>query len=535
MSDDARKNASRRVNFAVMVSFLGRTMGILSSLFLLPVLFRFLSDEEIGLWFLLLSSQTFLGLLGFGVAPTMARHIAFAKGLSGPDPEVELTGESRERIANLVTTGRYILFGVAALVLLVALPIGYFAIKGLDLVEVPYSTANMAWLIVCIGYSIGVYIQYLSSYLIGIGYVGWDTTIRILVEFVALGAKFLIVIFGGGIVGLAIAQVATAVVNRALVVAFIRKRRPDLFHLKGRWQRSLVQETWRPAISYWVMMLGAFMLSKTDAYFIAFFKGVNELPLYQAAYRLFENVMDIAILFTTTSATFISQAWKAEDMRGVHALSFRSWRIGVVVMATGAAFLLTGGNDFLHLWLKTEDQLPMLVLVMIACLFGMRVNFKLLSMAARATDFERWAVTSVIAGILNLGLTWWLIQELGLWGVPLSTLIAVTVTNGWYVTYHSLKRLKVSFGRYLLNMPLFGAGIFLVCFLSIEGLFDAASHLTFYQEQTDWARVAISSGVCAIVGGSAFIAVSFSRVTGQLRRVSRRMHGMVRKQPSPSV
>ena len=55
----------------------------MSSLVSLPILFRLMDEDELGLWQLLGNSQMFLGLLGFGVGPILTRHIALAKGRSG--------------------------------------------------------------------------------------------------------------------------------------------------------------------------------------------------------------------------------------------------------------------------------------------------------------------------------------------------------------------------------------------------------------------------------------------------------------------
>jgi O-antigen/teichoic acid export membrane protein len=51
-------SASKRIAIAVTISWVSRAVSILSGLLLMPILFRFMGKEELGLWFLLGNFQT---------------------------------------------------------------------------------------------------------------------------------------------------------------------------------------------------------------------------------------------------------------------------------------------------------------------------------------------------------------------------------------------------------------------------------------------------------------------------------------------
>ncbi|NET53271.1 MAG: hypothetical protein F6K09_32785, partial [Merismopedia sp. SIO2A8] len=69
--------------------------------------------------------------------------------------------------------------------------------------------------------------------------------------------------------------------------------------------------------------------------------------------------------------------------------------------------------------------------------------------SARATGNEEYAISSLAAGVLNIGLTMILIKPLGLWGVSLATLLSLMLTNNWYALYKPLLRLKLNLKEYI--------------------------------------------------------------------------------------
>src|ERR1043165_4032693 len=97
-----------RILFGGVAAWFGRGISILLSLVLMPMLFRHLPKEELGVWLLLGQSWAAMGILDLGFAVTLTRRIALAKGKSGSDPNGALTPESLSEIADLVTCGRRI-------------------------------------------------------------------------------------------------------------------------------------------------------------------------------------------------------------------------------------------------------------------------------------------------------------------------------------------------------------------------------------------------------------------------------------------
>jgi O-antigen/teichoic acid export membrane protein len=442
-------SASKRIALAVAFSWLSRAVTILANLFLLPILFRFMGKEELGLWFLLGNSQAFLGLLDLGIAPTLMRHIALAKGKSGADPGVELTEESKQQIGDLVVTGRIILQWLAVAVFFIAWASGYGLIGQLELKEVSPETMFWAWTLMCIGYAVGVWVSYLNCWLVGIGYVGWDSLIVTVMSLLTILTSIGAVLLGGGLLALAVISVVSGLIQRFAILGFIRWRTPEVLAIPGKWNVELAKAMVKPSLYCWLTSLGMFLILKTDQYFIALVSGTKEIPSYNAAYQLVSNLRNIAISFSLSSSSFLSQMWQAGELKNFHKIVINNCRMGLIIMACGVSFLLVAGKEVTEVWLGENVFVGYKVLVTFCLMFTFEVQNVCLMYSARATENEEYALSSLGAGILNIIFTMMLIKPLGLWGVAMGTLLSQMLTNNWYAVYKPLLRLKLNFKDYV--------------------------------------------------------------------------------------
>lgn len=490
-------SASKRIAFAVSVSWLSKVSIILSALFLTPILFRFMGKEELGLWYLLANSQSFLGLLSLGITPTLTRHIALAKGKSGSDPGIELTEETKQHIGDLVVTGRIILLWLAVAVFFIAWGSGYGLINQIKLSEVSPQTVFWAWTLMCAGYAIGVWLSYLDCLLAGMGYVGWDSLIWMVMYLLTILANIAAVLLGGGLLALAVISVVMGLIQRAMFLGVIRWRCPELLNfLQGKWNTQYAKALVKPSLYWWLTDLGAFLVLRTDTYFIALLKGSQNIPSYQAAYTLVANLSSVATSLAGSSSVFISQAWQAGALGSIQQMTLRNARIGLSIMASGVAFLMMAGGEFIELWLGKDNFVGHNILLIFCIMLTLEVQHNILVASSRATEDEKYAPWSLTAGVLNIIFTWVLIKPLGLLGVAMGTMLAQMLTNNWYAVYRPMVRLKLNFWVYLRQVVGLWAMVLVGC-LGLSWL--AKFSLSQLKITSDLAVIATTAGVCGTV------------------------------------
>jgi O-antigen/teichoic acid export membrane protein len=373
--------------------------------------------------------------------------------------------KSLAEIADLFATGRAIYRYLTVGVFVVAWTTGFVFLGQLNLVELDYRTVWIAWTVLCFSHALGVWAAMWSCLLPGTGHVGWDGLIGIAVQVTTLVAQIVAVLFDGGLITLATIAAIGAVVNRYTVIMFMRRREPDLFRLEGHWDQALFRSMLRPALKAWATGLGAFLILKTDQYFIAYFKGASNIPSYQTAYQLVTSLMTLAMAFAQASQVFISQMWQTGQITEVHRIVQRNLRFGLIIMAAGSACLLVVGEELMNLWLGPGHFIGYPILAIFCVMLFLEAQHSGVVYASRSTEDEAFVIWAIGAGVLNLLLTWWLIKPFGLLGVALGTMLAQMLTNNWYAVYRGLWRLQIPLRNYLGQVLLPALLIFLLAAL----------------------------------------------------------------------
>src|SRR3954471_11268860 len=134
---------TRRIVFGATASWFSRGVTILMGMVMMPILFRNLPKEELGLWLLIGQSWVALGILDLGFGTTLTRRIAFAKGKSGSDPNTALTAETLTQIAKLLGTGRRIYSVLAVTALSISFFTGLFYLRSLHL---QHTSLHTVWI-----------------------------------------------------------------------------------------------------------------------------------------------------------------------------------------------------------------------------------------------------------------------------------------------------------------------------------------------------------------------------------------------------
>jgi O-antigen/teichoic acid export membrane protein len=487
---------AKRIAFGAVSSWLSRCTSILLGLLLMPVLFRNLPREALGVWLLLGQSWATLGILDLGLGATLTRRIAFAMGKSGADPGTILTQESLRDIADLVETGRRLFLILAIAAFLVSFGAGFFTLQSLHLSAIPLESAWIAWGILCLTQAFGVWASVWHCLLLGVGYVGWDSLLAAFTSCATLAAQIIVTLLGGGLIGLAIVAAIGALAQRFLILAVARHRRPELFSLRGSWQPALLKSVVPLALKAWVTSLSLVVVTNSDQFFIAGLQGATQIPAYRAAYVVFYNLFLLAITLATNSSVFIARLWQAGATPQVHRVVSNNLRLGLIIMVTGGGCVLGLGHRLFNLWIGHGNYIG----ITVAAVFFLSLLFEahsyIISTCSRATEDEAFAVWAASGAALKIGLSLFLGARLGLLGIALGTLGAQLATNHWFTCYRGLRRLRMSLRYHLRHVLAPVSLVFAITLLAVRTL------VTVTSAKSDW--IVVGSGVlvagCVLAG-----------------------------------
>lgn len=482
----------RRIAIGVLASYVARALQIVLNLALLPIMFRHLSDEVVGMWFLLGQANLFLGLLDFGFGPTLTRRIAFATAPSVAHADVKLSEAGREKLGHLIATGKVIYRSLAFIVLLLAGSTGMILLRRVTTNDLSQGQVLVAWALFCISYAINTWGALWVALLGGLGYVGSASLIGIIIQVAAMIIKIVVVLLGGGLLPLAITECIASVATRQVARAYLHWKEPELATCPGKWSPAEFYSLLNPAIKNWLTALGAFLILQTDQFFIVAYRGVAQIADYRATYSVFSNLNILATTFSLVSSPFYSQLWQSGHLEMMHTILFRNLKVGLGIMLAGLVAVVGSSPSLFNLWLGPGHFVGFPILLAFSTMLLLETQHGLFVLAARSTEDEVYVPWALGAGVLNLVLTGLLVQPLGLLGVALGTMLAQITTNNWFCVAHGLSRLRVRFATYFREVLTPLAMLGLVTALPIAVVMPSLPLLP----QDDFARIVIACGWC---------------------------------------
>ena len=122
----------------------------------------------------------------------------------------------------------------------------------------------------------------------------------------------------------------------------------------------------------------------------------------------------------------------------------RNLRFGLSIVACGGACVLVLGPRLFDLWLGRGNFAGYPLLAVFFGTFFLETQATIISTCSRATEDEAFAPWALAAGALKIVLSLSLAVRFGLTGIALGTLLALALTNHWFMAFRGLSRLRMS-------------------------------------------------------------------------------------------
>jgi O-antigen/teichoic acid export membrane protein len=475
----------------------------------LKLLVSFLPVQIAGIWILFLSLAAYATLLDLGLSPTLAREIALISGNEWGAPE------SRRQLADVIKTSSvlFLILGTSAFL------IGLFGGSAL-LYKLGYPSSMIrVWILVSIGTGLNVLGNAPFAVLFGLGQVSKEKLVRSVALLCGLACMALSLFLGFGIVGLALCWIAQGIGARILGWFVLRRFSPQLFlGVVGRAGWNLVKRIGIPSLKTAVVQLGAVLILQTDNLVIAWILGSSVIPKYEAVAKIAAMIMTLGTVGVTASTPYVSRAFRMHRHDEVKLLLSRNLRFimpGILVLIL---FFAVNANDVIALWLGPGMYVGNAVLWTLLLMVTLEVHHVIYASALMATGEIAFVWSAVTAGVLNLGLSFFLASRLGLWGVALGTLVAQLLTNNWYAPYVTLKCLGIRPGA-LWSGAMGKILMFAAAQAAVTLLVSAAVHYVF---ESHLVFTTVCFVLCLVGGGTLMWLIVMDRRdrTGALRLLS---------------
>lgn len=204
----------------IIWSYIGTILSMGANLLMLPFLMYFLSDDDLGLWYIFASIGAVATLFDFGFGVTFARNVTYAwagaRELKKEGVEVSQKTEPDYRLMKKVLMTCKVIYGIiagAALVLLLTFGTGYVLYVSRELTGYLHV---IAWIVYAVAVFLNLYYGYYASFLRGVGNVAQANKNTVWARLIQILLMIVLLLTGCGLVGACVAYLAYGTLFRLL-------------------------------------------------------------------------------------------------------------------------------------------------------------------------------------------------------------------------------------------------------------------------------------------------------------------------------
>ncbi|MCF6775564.1 polysaccharide biosynthesis C-terminal domain-containing protein [Thiotrichales bacterium 19X7-9] len=468
----------KNIIFGLVSSFISMCVSIFGGVIQSAFIIRYLSLFDAGVWFVFLSIVMLLAFCDFGLSPTLSREI----GLSSAKQSQQL------RISILYkVVSHYIL--VLSILMFLLFAILYFVL-------VYPKSDNEYVLLAFILFSLACIFRFISNpalaVIYGCGKVALNKnilTFSSLVNFI-LGCLFLYSGFGLSGISFAyfIGYLLLYIIARLVV---FRQLSVQQLTLRLSTYKVVFFRIWNPCLQWTIMTVGAVLILQISSLMIAFVIGVDQVAYYAVIRQLCTAILSTSGIIGLVLVPFISIAKGKGDTKQIHDFFEFTVKFATMLAIIGAVLIYFYQGAITSIWFDGKITFNHYLLILMLITTVLEVHHVACAQVCLATGYVRFALISIIAGIISVILNYFLISKFGIVGAGLAILLSQILTNNWFVVLVSIRHLKIAWYQYLT-----------ICFQLLLYLFFqfvVQAVLQYYLEnQNAWVQLVIASIVALV-------------------------------------
>lgn len=365
----------------IIWSYFAQFFSIASGLIVLPIILQMLSEEEIGMNYLMLTIGSLVSLFDFGFGPQFGRNITYV--LSGAQKlkkegiyETEESGNqiNTRLLVNMIYTARFVYKRISLIVLVIMLSLGTLYIYKVTNGFINVHNSLSVWVVYSVSIFFNIYYTYYSSLLIGKGMIMESKKAMVYSKIVYLIINISLLFLGFGLISVAIANLLAPFVERYISHHYFFTKEFNYQmsqHIITKKEKlELFNIVWHNARKLGLVFIGAHAINRFSIFLAGLFFTLSEIASYGLMVQLVGILLSISsTLFMINNPRFIELNSKSKINELKKEFAF-SMGIYYLLFIIGGFFLVMVVPELLLL-IKSKAVLPgsgILVLYLIVML-----------------------------------------------------------------------------------------------------------------------------------------------------------------------
>lgn len=437
-------------------NYIGYGFSLGTNVFLLPIVLKFLTGDELGIWYVFMSVGTLVSMVDFGFSPQFARFIAYSYAGADAILKEGVSSSSFNAAPNLLLmykvllASRRLYLGLACFVLFLLLSVGTVYVYSIS-EALPISEIMIAWFCYSIASFVNILYCYYSSFFKGIGdFVSLNQALLLSKLFQIVGT-LVGLYWGGGLIAVAIAFLIAGVIFR-LFLSFRYKLFTSAHQVYGNigFDIGILQTVWHNSWKEGIIMLSRYLIIQANTILCSLYLNLSITASYALIVQILTIISSISFIHFTTKLPELNVARVNNQTVRMKCLLSKLWFSFVITYVSLVLLLYWLGVPLIEFF-KPGVMLSNNLLLFVSLYMFLEANHSLFASYISTSNRLPYMIPYSVSAILGILLSIILLKytNWGVWGIVFGQFIIQLLYNNWKWPYYVMKETGLSLNHLL--------------------------------------------------------------------------------------
>ncbi|WP_239732893.1 O-unit flippase-like protein [Mammaliicoccus sp. P-M55] len=441
---------------------IGMVQGI--NIILLPIILKYLSATELGLWYTFTSLYGLAMLIDFGFQTIISRNISY---LWAGANSIEVDGFNQEKntdkvnipyFVKVLSTVKFLYFSMGTIVFVFLITLGTGYIWKISNGEIEIKIALIAYILYMFSIVLNITFSYWNSVLKGIGAIKLYNQILIITKVVQLVLSIVFLMLGYGLIGVSLAYLLSVIINRILqsyaYYKFSDETKRTRRKIFIKYDKAIFHAILPNTIKTGVLSLANYLIINFPIILCSYYLSLE----ISGRFGLLNQILTLILTLSNSYFNTYLSKFNFLRVKGEYDELFNLFRKSIVTNylfnIISFVFLIILGNWFLMI-IGTDYKLiginTMLITIVYRFLYNNQVIFtSFLSTKNKVPHYKHFIISAIITILLQfILLQFW---ESNLYTLLLPLLLVQLLFNNWYWVMYVMKDIRSDKnGKFIVN------------------------------------------------------------------------------------
>lgn len=424
-------------------SFFATVLRIAANILMLPFILILLPSEDVGLWTIFVTINSFVILFDFGFGQTFTRNVAYifsgAKKLKavGYNPVTDSDEVDYSLLKGTIKVMRKYYFFAAIIFFLILISLGSFYIVSLlQNYQGNKGTVYLSAFLYAILNVYQLYTLYYDSLLQGKGMVRKAKQIIIVAQTIQIIVTISALYLHLGLLALVIGQFALMIVNRSFAyhAFFTKEIKSVLENTEIANPDELFKIYYPNALKIGLTSLGGFLVTKSVVLLGSMYLSLSEIASYGISKQIVDVISGVGAIWFSTYYPKLIQQRVNNELTGIKRTYLASKVFLIAIFLTGGFVLLGFGDLVLELIGSRTVLINNFILTVLLIISFLEANHSMsasLLMTKNEVPFFKASILSGLGTVTILLLYYNVCSLTGFWGLLIAQGLPQLLYQNW--------------------------------------------------------------------------------------------------------